>query len=154
MKRGSTIFLRAVVLVMGAVVLALCLIWLPLAIYPFNWGGYDPILMGLYVSAIPFFLALHQTLRLLGLIDRNQAFSDLSVKALKNIRNCALTITSLFVLGLPYIFHVADLDDAPGVVAIAFIIIFTSLAVAVFAAVLKKLLGNAIEIKRENELTV
>jgi hypothetical protein len=55
---------------------------------------------------------------------------------------------------MPYIFYVADRDDAPGVSVIGFIIIFASFVIAVFAAVLERLLQNAIEIKSENDLTV
>jgi hypothetical protein len=74
MKRGSTIFLRGVVLLLGAIVLALCAFALPIGIKNDEAGYYRPILLGLYVPAIPFFGALYQTLKLLGYIDKNQAF--------------------------------------------------------------------------------
>lgn len=65
-----------------------------------------------------------------------------------------ILIAALFAAGLPYIYYVADKDDAPGVVAIALVIVGASLAVAVFAGVLQRLLQNAIDIKAENDLTV
>lgn len=156
MKQGSTMFLRIVVWVIGAVVLGLCAIALPLGIRAELAGDFDygAIFVGLYVPAIPFFIALYQALKLLGYIDQNKAFSDLSVKALKNIKYCAIIISSLFAAGMPYIFYVADRDDAPGLAAIGFVIIFASLVIGVFAAVLQKLLHSAIEIKSENDLTV
>ena len=40
----------------------------------------------MYVAAIPFFVALYQAFKLLSYIDKNQAFSELSVKALKKIK--------------------------------------------------------------------
>lgn len=49
---------------------------------------------------------------------------------------------------------VADADDAPGVVLIGMAITFAPIAIVVFAAVLQKLLKNAIDIKSENDLTV
>jgi hypothetical protein len=49
---------------------------------------------------------------------------------------------------------VANKDDAPGVLALALVIIIASAAVSVFAAVLQRLLQNAIAIKTENDLTV
>jgi len=116
--------------------------------------GYDPILLGMYVPAIPFFIALYQAWKLLSYIDKNKAFSDLSVKALKNIKYCAITISALYAAGIPYIFYVADKDDAPGVAAMGLVIIFASVVIAAFAALLQKLLQNAIEIKSENDLTV
>jgi hypothetical protein len=154
MKKGSTIFLRGVVILMGIGVLVLCIFVLPRIIGSFDVGGYDPILLGMYLPAIPFFIALYQTLKLLNYIDENKAFSESSVKVLKYIKYCAVTIGGLYVIGLPYIFYVAELDDAPGVVAIALVIISASFVIAVFAAVLQKLLKNAIDIKSENDLTV
>ena len=47
-----------------------------------------------------------------------------------------------------------DMDDAPGIVMIGLIIIFACMVIAVFAAVLQKLLKNAIAIKQENDYTI
>ena len=55
---------------------------------------------------------------------------------------------------MPFVIYVADKDDAPGAVGIGLVIIFASLIIAVFAAVLQRLLQNAIDIKSENDLTV
>lgn len=153
MKHGSTIFLKGVIFLIGVGVLALCLFVLPIGIRT-DVVGYRQILLGLYVPAIPFFIALYQALKLLGYIDKNTAFSDLSVQALKNIKYCAVIISGLFVVGMPYIFQVADKDDAPGIVLIGCTIIAASIVIAVFAAVLQKLLQSGIDIKSENDLTV
>jgi hypothetical protein len=154
MKRGSTWFLRFVICLMGLAGLALCVIVLPRVIGSIDPGGYDPILLGMYVTAIPFFVVLYQSLKLLNYIDKNIAFSELSVKALKYIKYYATSDSLLYAAGMPYIFYVADKDDAPGVVLIALVIIGATLVIAVFAAVLQKLLQNAIDIKSENDLTV
>ncbi len=155
-KRGSTHFLRFVIFLIGAAVLAICIFGLPVLIRSEMGGDFDYgyIFVGLYVTAVPFFCALYQSLRLLSYIDRNAAFSGLSVKALKNIKYCALTISAMFAVGQPYVFYVADRDDAPGAVLIGFIIIGASFVIAAFAGVLQKLLQNAIDIKSENDLTV
>ncbi len=154
MKKGSTLFLKGVLILMALGVLAICIFGLPRVIGDISFGGYDPILIGLYVTAIPFLFALYQSFLLLNYIDRNIPFSELAVNALKKIKYCGVTISGLFLIGMPYIFKVAELDDAPGVVAIALIIIGASAVIAVFAAVLQKLLQNVIDIKSENELTV
>ncbi len=154
MNRGSTIFLKGAVILIGLVVLGLCVIALPAGIRSDNTGYYAPILWGMYVPAIPFFFALHQAFKLLSFIDKNNAFSQISVDALKNIKFCALTISALFAAGMPYIFYAADRDDAPGVALIGFVIIGASFVIATFAAVLQKLLQNVIDIKSENDLTV
>lgn len=158
MKRGSTLFLRMSVFLIGTPVLALGifgLTWLPKnPANPEYAHMLYPIVIGMYVSVIPFFAALYQAFKLLSYIDSNQAFSELSVKALKNIKFCAMTISSLYVLIIPFVFLVADLDDAPGLVIVGMVPVFASMVIAVFAAVLQRLLQEAIDIKSENDLTV
>ncbi|WP_203247327.1 DUF2975 domain-containing protein [Sporosarcina beigongshangi] len=158
MKRGSTLFLKTAVILMGMPVLALCTFGVyQLANNPVNPDYAHilyPILIGMYVSAIPFFIALYQAFKLLNYIDNNQSFSELSVTALKNIKFCAMTISGLYMIILPFVFLVADLDDAPGLVIVGMVPVFASMVIAVFAAVLQRLLQEAIHIKSENDLTV
>ncbi|MGI5826437.1 MAG: DUF2975 domain-containing protein [Patescibacteria group bacterium] len=154
MKRGSTLFLKAVISLIGLGVLALCVFVLPAGIFSDKTGYYRPILIGMYLPAIPFFFALYQGLKLLSLVDKNKAFSELSVKSLKIIKYCGITIGILYGVGLPYIFYVAGMDDAPGVALIGLVFTFAPLIIAVFAAVLEKMLRDTIVIKSENDLTV
>ena len=154
MKPRSTLLLKGVVVLIGLLVLAVCIFLLPAGIISDRTGMFRPLLAGLYVPAIPFFVALYQALKLLGHIDKNQAFSQLSVSTLKIIKYCAIIIALLFVAGMPYIFYVGDRDDAPGVVLIGLVIIFASFVIATFAALLQKLLKDALDIKSENDLTV
>jgi len=159
MKR-ETLFLKMAVFLIGIPVLALCIFWLPwfdneaAEHYPKLAYLQYPTLIGVYVTAIMFFVALYMALRLLSYIDKNEAFSDLSVRALKNIKYCAIIISGMYVIGMPVFYLMADLDDAPGIIVIGMVIIFASFVIAVFAAVLQKLLKNAIDIKSENDLTV
>jgi hypothetical protein len=154
MNQGSTYFLKFVVVLIGLIVLTLCIFVLPVGIQTDRTGEYRNILLGLYVPAIPFFIALYQAIQLLNYIEKNKAFTEASVRALKNVKNCAITISILFGAGMPYIFYVADKDDAPGVVAVGFIIIFASFVIATAAALFQKLFQNAVDIKSENDLTV
>lgn len=160
MKRGSTLFLKTAVVLMGIPVLALCIFVVPeianfaAELYPNMASMKYLVLIDLYAAAIPFYFALYQAFKLLGYIDKNKAFSDLSVKALKTIKYCAITISMLFVIGMPLFFLVAEVDDAPGIIVIGLVIIFASMVIAVFAAVLQRLLQEAIKIKSENDLTV
>ncbi|MFL8935227.1 DUF2975 domain-containing protein [Rossellomorea oryzaecorticis] len=159
MKR-ETLFLKVVLFFMGLPVLALCLFVLPeiagffAELNPTLDYLQYPFLIGLYITAVVFFAALYQTFKLLGYIDRDEAFSDLSVGSLKVIRNCAVTIGAFYSLFMPLIYLMAEKDDAPGIILIGLVIVFGCMVIAVFAAVLKKLLKNAIEIKSENDLTV
>ncbi|MFA5134029.1 MAG: DUF2975 domain-containing protein [Patescibacteria group bacterium] len=160
MKQVSTNFLRFVIFIIGIGVLALCIFALPTM-----WKGGSKefptadhavflIMIGMYTAVIPFFIALWQALKLLSYIDQNKAFSDLSVKALKNIKYCAGVISILYIGGVPLLFPIAEADDAPGLMLIGMAIACAPIVVAAFAAILEKLLQNAIDIKSENDLTV
>ena len=153
MKQGSTLFLRIVIYLIGLAVLGICIIIAGVSISG-NAGMFLPVSLIAAAAAIPFFYALHQAVLLLRYIDKNTAFSELSVKAIKNIKNCAFTISVLYAAGMPYIIYVADKDDAPGAVMLGLVFIFAPLITSVFAAVLEKLLQKALDIKSENDLTV
>lgn len=158
MKRGSTIFLKIAVFHIGVIVLSLCIFFLPwlandtAEMFPeFAFFQY-PVLLGLYLTTIPFFVALYQAIRLLKLIDNEDAFSESSVNSLKLIKYCAITISILCVIGSILLMSQSALH--PGIAIIGFIIFFASVVIAVFAGVLQKLLRNALDIKSENDLTV
>ncbi|MCY8515106.1 DUF2975 domain-containing protein [Bacillus atrophaeus] len=160
MKQGTTLFLKIAVFLIGIPVLALCIFLVPeianfaAELYPDIAYIKYLVLINLYASAIPFYFALYQAFKLLSYIDKNRAFSELSVRALKNIKYCAITISILFVAGMPLFYLMAEKDDAPGIILIGLVVIFASMVIAVFAAVLQKLLKEAIDIKSENDLTV
>lgn len=160
MKQVSTTFLKLAIILMGIPVLLLCIFLVPkigndftnfLPEYPYIKFLLPSIL---YASSIPFYFALYQAFNLLRYIDNNNAFSELSVIALKKIKYCAVTISGLHVLLLPILYLFADKDDAPGMIIVGLLIPFASLVIAFFAAVLQKLLQEAIDIKTENDLTV
>lgn len=152
-KSGSTLFLKTVIVLFGLAVLILC-IFLISKLFTQDLGEYFPIVIGMLIAAIPFFIGVYQTLKLLNNIDNNKAFSHVSIQALNTIKYCGAAISALYGVGMPYIFIVAERDDAPGVVLLGLIFTFAPMAVAVFAAVLERLLQNAMNLKSENELTV
>lgn len=163
MKNGSTILLKIAVVLMGVPVLALAVVlWLQIgrvAIAEALKGarlGYIilGVLVGMTLSMIPYYASLYQAFKLLTYIDHDKAFSLLSVAALKKIKKCALIICGFYILISPLVFAVAQWDDAPGFVIVGMIPAFAALVVALFAAVLQRLLQEAIELKSENELTV
>lgn len=160
MKQVSTVFLKIAVILIGIPILALCIFLVPkignfaVELYP-NMAYLKYISMiFLYVTAIPFYLALYEAFKLLSYIDKNEAFSNFSVRSLQKIKFYAITISILYVLGMPLFYLLAEKDDAPGIILIGMIIIFASMVIAVFAAVLQRLLQEAINIKSENDLTV
>ncbi len=58
------------------------------------------------------------------------------------------------MVALPFVYIMAEVDDAPGLIVIGMVPIFASMVIAVFAAVLQRLLKEAIDIKAENDLIV
>ena len=158
MKQGSTLFLKLAIIVIGSPVLVLCILGLYWLISNPSNPQYAyilyPIIIGIYVSAIPFYIALYNAFRLLTYIDKSKAFSQSSVKALNNIKYCAITINALYTLLMPFVYILADKDDAPGAIIIGMLPIFASMVISVFAAVLQRLLQEAINIKSENDFTI
>lgn len=160
MKHSSTLFLKAAVFFIGIPVLALSLFLVPeiadfaAELYP----NFAPIrylvLIDLYAAAIPFYFALYQAFKLLNYIDKNNAFSKLSVQSLKKIKYCSVAFSIIYIAGMPFFYLIAEKDDAPGIILIGLVIIFASTVISVFAAVLQRLLQEAIQIKSENDLTV
>jgi len=160
MKRGSTLILKTAVVLIGAVILTLCIFLVPgiadyaAKLYPDFWVIRYFVFILMYGAAIPFYIGLFQAFKLLRFIDKDQAFSDLSVRALRVIKNCAFIISGCYFVGLPLFYLVGERDDAPGAILFGLTIIFASIVIAVFAAVLEQLLQEALEIKNENDLTI
>lgn len=160
MQRGTTLFLKAAVILIGLPVSAIYIFLVPLIgnfaaeLYPEYASIRIWVWADLYATAIPFYFALLQTFKLLIHIEHKRAFSDLAVQALKKIKYCGIAVGGLFAVGMPLFYLIAERDDAPGVIVIGMVIVFASLVIAVFAAVLQKLLQEAIAIQLENELTV
>lgn len=158
-KRGSTTFLKVIIFLAGIAVLAFCIFLVPLfanfaaKMYPNIAPMKYLVFIVMYGAAVPFYIALYQAFNLLRYIDKNTAFSEISVKALKNIKYCAITISGLYVLGLPLFHFIAKKVDPP-IGILGLIIIFASLVIAIFAAILQRLLQEAINIKSENDLTI
>jgi hypothetical protein len=160
MKRITTLFLKVAVFFLGVPILALCIFLVPKIgnfageLYPHIAYMKPLVLIDMYTAAIPFYFALYQAFKLLSYMDKNQAFSELSVKALQNIKYCAITISTLYLLDMPLYYLMAEGVDPPSFISIGWIIVFSSIVIAVFAAVLQRLLQEAIHIKSENELTI
>lgn len=158
MKRSSTLFLRFTILLIAIIALA-GLIWFPqaegraanldlISIYS------DPFIIYCYIASIPFFVALYQAFKLLGLVDKNKIFSQAAIKTVRNIKYCAFAISGFLVLAILFIRVFIQADDSAGPTMLGFIAIFTSLVIATATAIFQKLLQNAVDIKSENDLTV
>lgn len=159
MKKGSTLFLKLVLILMGVVVLT----WL--VVFPQTEGRaanldlisiyVNPVIIYMYIGSIPFFVALYQAFKLLGYIEQNKAFSQLSVKALKNIKYCAIAIIGFLAVAIVSLSAFANKEDDPaGPIMLGMLTIFTSAVIATAAGVFQRLVQNGSEMKSENDLTV
>jgi len=159
MKRSSTIFLQVVIVLIGIGTLAL-LLWEPHLegrnAHATNFEIYfkDPFLVLVYIGSIPFFVALYQAFRVLGYAAQNKIFSQAAVNALRTIKYCALAIIGFVVVEEIFIMLTHGNDDAAGGVFIGVLITFGSIVFATAAAMLERILQNALDIKSENDLTV
>ncbi len=159
MKKSSTLFLQAVIVLISIVALAM-MIRLPLtegrAVNLDLFHVYaDPFLAYGYLASIAFFVALYQAFKLLGYIGQGNVFSRSSVKALRMIKYCTIVLSILIVMAGIYIriFH-AKGDDPAGFLAMCIVTTFVSIVIATAAAVFERTLQSAVDIKSENDLTV
>lgn len=160
MKSASTLFLKTAVFVLSLPMVLFCLFLIPEVgqatadLLP-DFAAIKYVIWALlYASVMIYFIGLYQAFQLLRYIDQGRAFSVLSVRNLQVIKRCAATISALHLCVLPSFYLFAEFNDAPGVIFVGLIVPFASLVIAVFAALLQKLLQEAIEMKSENELTI
>jgi hypothetical protein len=158
MKFGATLFLRAVLVLIGIGALAL-LLWEPhlegrnAHATLFEIYFKDPFLAFAYVAAIPFFVGLYQAFMVLGYAGRNKEFSPSALRSVRTIKYCAIAIIGFVAIGEVIIMS-GDSDDRAGGVVIGAFILFASIVVATAMAVLERALQNAVDMKSENDLTV
>ncbi|MBI2032452.1 MAG: DUF2975 domain-containing protein [Candidatus Levybacteria bacterium] len=158
MKKGSTLFLKAVILLIAIGALA-GMIWFPqtegratnldlISIYT------DPFIIYLYIASTSFFVGLYQAFKLLNFIDASNAFSQGAVNTLKNMKFAFLSLIGFIALAELYLRFFAHDDDPAGPTALGILAAFAVAVIATAAAVFQKLLQNAVDMKSENDLTV
>src|SRR6267378_2296667 len=155
MKRGSTIFLQALILLFGVGVFAF-LLWEPhlegrnVNATLFEIYFKDLFLAYIYLAFVPFFVGLYQAFKILGYARRPEIFFQRSVRALRIIKYCALT-TAIFIFGAEAYLSIfmRGKDDIAGGVMMGAFIILVSAIIATAAALFQRVLQNAVEIKSE-----
>src|SRR5258706_10242964 len=103
MKRGPSLFLRAVLVLIGIGALAF-LLWEPHiegrnahATF-FEIYFKDPFLAYAYIASMPFFVGLYHACKVLGYAGRDKEFSRSAVSSLRTIKHCAILLVG-FVAG-------------------------------------------------------
>jgi hypothetical protein len=158
MKRGSTLFLKLIILLIAIVVLTWMIVFPQLEGRATNLDLIsiyrDPFIIYGYIASIPFFVALSQAFKLLGYVEKNIMFSQTAVRAVRTIKYCAIAIPVFIIIGEAYIILSANGDDFAGPVALGSYATFASIVIATAVAIFERLLQNAVDIKSENDLTV
>jgi hypothetical protein len=154
MKRILLLFLQAVIVLIGIATLYLMIR------FPLTEGRaqnldlfsiyFDPFILYGYASSIAFFVALYKAFKLLGYIAQNKLFSPTSVRTLRSIKYCAITLSILIAMGGLYIriFHNKE-DDPAGFLAMCIVTTFISVAIAAAVAMLEKIVQKTIAGKTE-----
>ena len=158
MNKKNILFLKVSLILIAVVTILLCIFWLPglaertaISNPEYAYLRY-PILIMIYITAIPFYIAFYRAYGILNNIKRGEVFTHKPLGSLKIIRNCAISELAIYIILSLFLFSQDALH--PGI-AIAFAIIqFTALIIAVFAGVLIELLNKAIELKDDNDLTI
>jgi len=114
----------------------------------------DPFIVLVYTGSIAFFVALYQAFKLLRYAGENKIFSQPAVKALRTIKQCAITIIGFVVAEEIFIMLSHGSDDPAGGVFVGILITFGSIVIATAAAVFERTLQSAVDVKSENDLTV
>ncbi|MBI5153101.1 MAG: DUF2975 domain-containing protein [Parcubacteria group bacterium] len=159
MNQTIILFLRAVIVLIGIMVIAI-MIRFPLtegrAVNLDLFSIYsDPFIIYGYVVSIAFFVALYQAFKLLGYIQQNKVFSLSSVKALRTIKYCAIILSVSIVVAVLFIVTSHDKNDDPaGFIAIGILTTFISVVIATATAMFERTLQKTVNIRSENNLTV
>ncbi len=158
MKKGSIVFLQAVIALVGIGIMAF-LLWEPHVegrnanATPFEIYFHDPFLAYAYVASIPFFVGLYYAIKVLGYVGQNKVLSPAAVQGLRTIKHCAIAIIAFVVVSFIFMLF-SDPDDRPQGIVMRLFAIFGSIVVAAAAATFERILKNALDIKSENDLTV
>lgn len=105
----------------------------------------DPFLAYAYVASVAFFIGLYQAFKLVGYVGRNMVFSQASIKALKTIKYCALSMIG-FIIGAEAYMWIAirGTDDIAGGVAMGLLLMAISVIVVISAGTLEGRVRRAI----------
>jgi hypothetical protein len=143
MKRNSTFLLKVVSFVIVIPMVSLFILLLPWVISGLTEvipvSNYIKYLgfIGLYGAIIPFCFGIYQIIKLFNYI-KNKVSSELYLETLKNIKYSSLTVSFLYVLGMPLLYLMADKDDAPGILLFGLIVFLVNCMSAIFSDVFEK----------------
>jgi hypothetical protein len=156
-KRGSTTFLKIIIILVEIAVLAVCIYFLPESARrdaierPGDYSLY-PLLVCAYGISITFSVALYQIFKLLTYIEKKNAFSEFSLQSLKVIKKCTFTVIFFIFLAIVYLRVLVEFtgDDAAGPISLGLMGILATSIIAAIVDVLQKPIKNFLDTQPKN----
>ena len=138
MKKLSVQFLKLSIVVIMIPVIALGiygLIWLPAnPVSPRYAHMIYPVLAGFYLASVPVFYAAVRLFQLLTHVGKDTLTQEVKGGMLRKLKKAAAAAGAIFILMMPFIFMIADEDDAPGLVVFSGMpVLFAMIAIAVIS---------------------
>jgi len=143
MKRNSTFLLKVV-----SFVIVIPMVSLFILLLPWVMSGLAEVIpvsnyikylgfIGLYGAIIPFCFGIYQIIKLFNYM-KNKVSSELYLETVKNMKYASITVSFLYVLGMPLLFLMADKDDAPGILLFGLIVFLVNCVSAILSAVFER----------------
>ena len=113
---------------------------------------YKPYVAFIWVTGIPFFIALDLGWKICSDVGSAQDFTAKNADRLKIISVLAMTEGVLYVAALLYLFVFGSYNT--NVFVVLLLILFFAVIISVFTSMLSYLVRKASEIKQDNDLTI
>ena len=115
--------------------------------------------LGIFVIAVFFtaifgLAALFKLYQAVKLIGDNQAFSTNILPIIHKLRKFILWMACSFCGILPLVYEAAQVGEAPGLVILGLILVSLPFALFIFALIVEELFKQAVDLQKEQELTV
>lgn len=151
MKKHSIIILKIIILLIALFMLTLSVVGMVSLIKnPINpiYGHIlYPIVIVIYISTIIIYLAFYQTIMFLNLMKEKLTFSINTKTRLEKIKILGLVFSVLYFFLMPFVYMLANADDAPGVIFVGMIPLIGGFIVSLFADILIKLIDEGMLLK-------
>ncbi|MGX4670067.1 DUF2975 domain-containing protein [Cerasibacillus sp. JNUCC 74] len=113
---------------------------------------YNPFIVFIWITGIPFYIALILGWKICLDISTNQAFSIKNANRLKQISVLAMIECFLYFVALIYLFIVKSISI--NMLIIILLILFFAFVISVLTSILSQLVREANKIKTDNDLTI
>lgn len=143
--KHELMILKSLIVIGITGILILCVIYLPYQglTQIIDFDVWDMLfLVMVYGTFTPLAYAGYQCILILNGISQHRFFDhDTSLK-FKRIGFSALFVSGLYLILMPALFYMAELDDAPGLAAIGLLIMFFSFAVYLACSIFRKIIDE------------